>query len=323
MTTGPMRFGTTNDAGADLTVLRSSAPRETLQVTSSTRIGLLAESTATGGVGAFGLGKQLTDGGVGLWGAARQGVIGSSDEGIGVEGWSRGVFGVRGLTSRPGRAVVAVYGASTGQDAVGVLGEATSGTAAYGVWGKSTDGWAGYFNGRVAVNGTFVKAAGGFEIDHPLDPENRFLRHSFVESDEQLNVYSGTVVTDADGTAAVALPDYFEEANEDFRYQLTVIGDFARAVVREEVRDNRFTIATDRPEVKVSWQVSGVRRDRYARAYPFRAEEEKPAEERGTYLHPEAWGKPAEAGADFARERGLREAGQRFPEFRSDPGAAH
>jgi hypothetical protein len=311
MTTGPMKFGTTNDAGTDKTELRASAPREALAVTSTSSVAIIAEAPK---VGAFGIAPQDPNS-TGLWGHAGHGVIGGSEEGTGTEGWSHGVFGVRGLTDRNGRAVVAVAGVASGVDSVGVLGEANSGPAAYGVWGKATEGWAGYFNGRVAVNGNLTKASGGFEIDHPLDPENRYLRHSFVESDEQLNIYGGTVVTDGDGAAVIELPEYFEELNENFRYQLTVIGSFAQAIVSEEVRDNRFTIATDRPEVKVSWQVSGVRRDRFVRAHPFVAEEAKSEEERGTYLHPEAWGKPEEAGAGHARERALREAHESLPQF--------
>jgi hypothetical protein len=33
--------------------------------------------------------------------------------------------------------------------------------------------------------------------------------------------------------------------NRDFRYQLTVIGEFARAMVSEEIKDNEFVIRTD------------------------------------------------------------------------------
>ncbi|OEJ21622.1 hypothetical protein AS594_39540 [Streptomyces agglomeratus] len=126
-----------------------------------------------------------------------------------------------------------------------------------------------------------------------------------MEAPEQLNVYSGTVVTNGEGVAVVELPDYFEALNTDFRYQLTVVGGFAQVVVSEEVRENRFTIATDNPEVKVSWQVSGVRQDAYARAHPFVVEEEKLEGERGKYLHPEAWGKPKEAGTEYERQTAL------------------
>jgi hypothetical protein len=103
------------------------------------------------------------------------------------------------------------------------------------------------------------------------------------------------------------LPDYFEALNRDFRYQLSVIGRFAQAMVAEEVRDNQFTIKTDRPEVKVSWQVTGARKDALASMNPFLVEEDKPADEAGTYLHPEAHGKPETQGVDYTREKELKE----------------
>ena len=124
-------------------------------------------------------------------------------------------------------------------------------------------------------------------IDHPLDPKNKYLRHSFVESPEMMNVYNGNVTTDDNGDASIVLPEYFETLNADFRYQLTVIGQFAQAIVVQEIRHNHFTIKTDRPRVKVSWQVTGVRQDLWAGANRIAIEEEKGAGERGRYLHPE------------------------------------
>jgi hypothetical protein len=88
------------------------------------------------------------------------------------------------------------------------------------------------------------------------------------------------------------LPDYFEALNQDFRYQLTVIGTFAQAIVKDEIANNRFTIQTDKPNVKVSWQVTGIRHDAYAKAYPIPVEEDKSPSERGRYLFPELFGQP-------------------------------
>jgi hypothetical protein len=91
------------------------------------------------------------------------------------------------------------------------------------------------------------------------------------------------------------LPDYFEALNEDFRYQLTVMGQFAQAMVGQEIRSNQFTIKSDRPRVKISWQVTGVRRDRWAVANRIAVEEEKGAKDKGRYLHPDLWGQSGEA----------------------------
>lgn len=76
--------------------------------------------------------------------------------------------------------------------------------------------------------------------------------------------------------------------NHDFRYQLTVIGDFAQAVVSEKIDGNRFQIRTDKPNVEVSWQVTGIRHDKYAEANRIQVAVDKKAGERGKYVHPNA-----------------------------------
>jgi len=141
----------------------------------------------------------------------------------------------------------------------------------------------------VSIPGTLTKAAGSFRIDHPLDPKNKYLYHSFVESPDMMNVYNGNITTDASGNATVTLPRYFEALNKDFRYQLTVIGTFAQAIVVEEVSGNKFKIKTDKPNVKVSWQVTGIRNDPYAEKNRIVPEVEKPAGEKGKLQNPEAF----------------------------------
>ena len=81
------------------------------------------------------------------------------------------------------------------------------------------------------MTGTINKSATAFKIDHPLDPANKYLSHSVVESPDMMNIYNGNVVTDAEGVAVVELPDYFEALNHDPRYQLTVIGSFGDAQI--------------------------------------------------------------------------------------------
>jgi hypothetical protein len=111
-----------------------------------------------------------------------------------------------------------------------------------------------------------------------------------------MNMYNGNVSTDAEGNATVDLPSYFEALNRDFRYQLTPIGEFAQAIVAEEVKDNRFRIRTDKPNVRVSWQVTGIRQDAWANAHRIEVEVEKPEGQRGKYLSPEEYGQPKTAG---------------------------
>jgi len=116
-----------------------------------------------------------------------------------------------------------------------------------------------------------------------------------------LNIYSGNATTDELGLATVELPDWFEAENTDFRYQLTTIGRDAHAWVAEEVANHRFKIATNASGIKVSWQITGVRQDAYAKAHPLVAERDKPENERGFYVHPELYGQPAERQMEWAR----------------------
>ena len=153
-------------------------------------------------------------------------------------------------------------------------------------------GTAGIFIGTVEVLGTLFKDGGGFKIDHPLDPSNKYLFHSFVESPEMKNVYDGTTALDRKGEAIVKLPDWFEALNSDFRYQLTAIGGPAPNLhIAKEVRDNRFTIAGGLPGGKVAWQVTGIRKDAWAERNRITPEVTKRGKEKGRFLHPELHGK--------------------------------
>ena len=177
--------------------------------------------------------------------------------------------------------------------------------------------------GNVRITGNLSKGSGSFKIDHPLDPENKYLSHSFVESPDMMNIYNGTVRTDANGSATVTLPDWFEALNQDFRYQLTVIGTFAQAIVAEEIKGNRFVVKTSAPNVKVSWQVTGIRHDAYANKHRIAVEEQKAEKERGLYLHPDAFNQPPDPGVQVVRnapqiersnltsEQARRQSGQR------------
>jgi hypothetical protein len=148
---------------------------------------------------------------------------------------------------------------------------------------------------NVDVLGTLSKGGGSFKIDHPLDPANKYLYHSFVESPDMKNMYDGNITTDDAGLASVTLPNWFETLNRDFRYQLTVIGQFAQAIVASEISGNQFSIRTDKPNVKVSWQVTGTRQDAFANAHRIEVEVEKAPADRGHYLYPELVGAPATA----------------------------
>jgi hypothetical protein len=148
-------------------------------------------------------------------------------------------------------------------------------------------GGAMHVRGFLDAEGLSVIGPKLFKIDHPVDPENKYLSHSCVESPEMMNVYAGTAKTNADGFAEIQLPGYFTALNKDYRYQLTVIGQtFARAVIWKEIDDNGvFTIRSEEPDLRVSWQVTGVRNDRYARENPLQVEIEKEPGMKGKLLY--------------------------------------
>ncbi len=224
------------------------------------------------------------------------GVYGSGNT-AGVEGTSTGGIGVAGYNKNSSFAATTGGGNSYGvYGYANTIGGATVPNARYGVYGYATGAitlnYAGYFSGNVQVTGSIAKGSGTFKIDHPLDPENKYLYHSFIESPDMMNVYNGNIVTNAGGYATVTLPSYFEALNKDFRYQLTVIGTFAQAIVSEKVNGNKFVIQTNQPNVEVSWQVTGIRHDKYADAHRVVAEVEKEPELRGYYLHASEWDQP-------------------------------
>jgi hypothetical protein len=257
-------------------------------------IGVLGENprgTGTEGHGLIGvIGKGsvrgvsgVCDTGYGTTGVSTSGtgVAGSSDSGTGVLGQSN-QYGIRGLGGNIG-----VYAQNQTH---------TSNVAYLGTPGLAAD-----FYGSIWVHGVINKSAVGFAIDHPLDPANRYLHHGCVEAPEWKTVYDGTVTLDGNGEALVELPAWFGALNKDFRYQLTCLGRHAPVFVAQTIADNRFRIGGGAPGLEVSWQVTGVRHDAWAKANPLHPERDKPEAERGSFLHPSLYGEPEEKSVRHAR----------------------
>lgn len=238
--------------------------------------------------GVFGLASDATDENIGVIGIGLSGTINKGVEGN-ANGTGNGNFGsnagILGFASGHPDANISIYGGNPG------LG------------GAGTNNYSGFFDGNVIITGdlnvvgNIAKGGGTFKIDHPLDPENKYLVHSFIESPKMLNIYNGKVTTDANGFAVVKMAEYVEAANKDFLYQLTVMGTFAQAIVKEEIENNQFLIQTNEPNVAVCWEVTGVRADNYANANRVIPELEK--EKKGTYLHPELYDESEEKSEYF------------------------
>ncbi|MBV6457821.1 MAG: hypothetical protein HONBIEJF_00941 [Fimbriimonadaceae bacterium] len=205
--------------------------------------------------------------------------------------------------------IVGVYARTFAPAGFGLYGGAEGGNESYGVYGRDGggDGYGVYSSGDFVALGNK-----SFQIDHPLDPENRYLRHYCTESPTPQNTYSGMAVTGTDGKAWVVLPDYFDAINKNVKYQLTVVDDaetanFVQAKVGREVRGNRFLIMTSAPGTKVSWRIEADRNDLWVRKHGAPTEREKPKHLRGTYQRPELYGMPEERGEHHHR---LHAAGQ-------------
>jgi hypothetical protein len=291
-------FGQTDSSGAGARGVRGDLLSSTPGINSAGVVGFSASTTGNG-PGVFGTHTTVSGTAPGVLGrtsstdANAAGVYGTITSHADYSG------GVRGENLDATCCGFGVVGFHAGQG-IGIGGYAPNG---FGVFGWSPNNWAAYFDGAVEVvhdlhvNGTVFKGAGAFRIDNPLDPAHSYLQHSFVESPQMMNVYNGNVATNAKGFATVKLPRWFQALNKDFRYQLTVLGSsFAQAIVAKEIHDNQFTIRTNKPKVKVSWQVTGVRHDPYANAHRIQVVVPKEGSAQGKYLHPQLYGQPQSKG---------------------------
>ena len=238
-------------------------------------------------------------------------MVASSDTAV----WGRTTSGIAGIEGRnastTGRGVYGFASATTGVN-YGVMGETASGFA----------GWGVYSFGDVGASGTKL-----FRIDHPDDPENKYLLHYSTESPEVLNAYSGKVTLDSAGEAVVELPHYFAKINKDPRYTLTAVGApmpmlhvaeeideaalsaGAKAGPGETAAKCTFRIAGGAPGAKVSWRIEAVRNDPWVRTKGAAVEVEKQGVEKGTYQHPELYGQPKEKGMNYDATRERKEVG--------------
>jgi hypothetical protein len=206
-----------------------------------------------------------------------------------------------------------VYGVTADANSYGIQGENTSssGTGAgvygltatasgYGVVGENSgNNNAVHANGNLTASGTKP-----FMIDHPEDPENKYLKHFSIESDEVLNIYRGIEAFDANGKATVALPSYYNSINKNASYQLTPVGaSMPNLYIESEVTEGVFVIAGGIPGNKVSWQLTAERNDPYLKQNP----EERNVEldkglNRGKYFMPELYNQPKEKGIFYKKD---------------------
>lgn len=273
--------------GSAILAINDAKTAPTLNDGSPHGCGVLGVTTVPGSAGLFGANNSAQ--GVGVQGNGPEaGVSGFSTNGNGVVGFSRQGDAIQGNAGIGGNAIHGRGGTFAGLFEGGVR-----------IQGGSLEVLkSGDIGGEISAQ-NIVAHSKSFRIDHPLDPIRKYLIHATVESSEMLNLYSGVMVLDENGEAEVALPEWFEALNRDFRYQLTCLGSFAPVYVARKIADNRFKIAGGHPGLEVSWQVAGTRHDRWAREHPFAAVVEKPREEARTGDIHDYFAEPA-AAADGA-----------------------
>ncbi|NOY50973.1 MAG: hypothetical protein GXO88_10485 [Chlorobi bacterium] len=250
--------------------------------------------------------------GTGCIGVGNAGIYYLFDDGNGHQG-SGGAFtgkyvGVAAWASQANNSSIGVYGRYNGNgsyDGTGVYGIAITSNSnrGYGVYGEGNR-YGIYANGDMGASGSK-----SFAIDHPLDPENKILKHYSIESPEVLNMYRGNIILDQKGEAVVRLPDYFNEININFSYQLTAVGMAAPGIfVKNEINEKgEFKIAGGNAGQKISWTVFADRNDPYMKTNRDKEVDvlEKPDYEKGKYITPKLYGQPESKGIFFRAADGL------------------
>ncbi|HOZ31027.1 MAG TPA: hypothetical protein PLL66_08935, partial [Bacteroidales bacterium] len=265
-----------------------------------------------GAAGVYGSNLRTT-GGHGVYGMGVNGVVGQTNylDGFGVYGSNSATLGTGDGPGVYGVGRTGVYGQTTNGQYFGVYGENISTSMTDDNIGVAGWGWVGVFGQYDGTDGFGVFSDGelgssgikSFVIDHPLDPENKMLKHFCAESPEVLNIYRGNVVLNENGEAVVNLPNYFSEININFSYYLTPIGGAAPQLhVKEEVIGNSFVIGGGTENLKVSWVLYAERNDKYIQANPISKQTEVNKRRKGTYIHPKLFGQPESKGM-FYKEK--------------------
>jgi hypothetical protein len=253
----------------------------------------------------YGVYGRYHGGNSGRLGTYRSGVYGTSGDDYGVWGESSNGYGVYGWTSS-GDGVYGEY-VSTSHINYGILGTSSYGVyggsvSGHAVHGSSIGGHAGYFNGDVHITGTLT--GGKTVIDHPLDPENKLLRHNFVESPEHLLIYRGKAHLDGRGEAIVEMSDYFQALTkeDEASIHLTPVGRPFLIGAEWNSGFQSFTIY-GQADREVFWEVLADRDDPVIHQLARPVEEDKGPEnklcDRGELLYPTAYGYRESQGKDY------------------------
>ena len=188
----------------------------------------------------------------------------------------------------------------------------------YGDWGPGlyADGnqRAAVFDHSIQVYGGVYKTVCNFEIDHPLDPLGKLLRHTSVESPQPVVIYRGKAELDASGEAVVELPAYFVALTreDEATVMVTPIGRPFMTGYEWDVGFGSFRAYGDANR-SISWVVYADRDDPSLHRHHHLVEEEKGPEvgcPQGRLLDPEAYGYPETMRVGYEDRQSLRQRAQ-------------
>lgn len=133
-------------------------------------------------------------------------------------------------------------------------------------------------NCGVYIGGALSKASGSFKIDHPLKPKTHWLEHSFVESPDMLNLYTGNAQIKK-GKCKIKMPNWFIPLNgkndDDFTFQLTSLGQQNDLWVKEKMNEKGEVIFAGEKDGKFSYMITAIRHDKWAENHRVKVESKK------------------------------------------------
>jgi|SRR6516162_9903462 len=146
-----------------------------------------------------------------------------------------------------------------------------------------------------------------FKIDHPLDPAHKYLYDSFVESPDMMNIYKRRGYPpckrrSGDSNAGMVWRSEPRLPLPVYLPWRICCGLCRRGTCQQSIQDWR---RSRRPEGILAdhWHSSG----RLGQRPPDPVEEEKSAQERGYYIHPELYGAPEEKQIERPRQPQMME----------------
>ncbi len=123
--------------------------------------------------------------------------------------------------------------------------------------------------GGVNITGNLQKSSGTFKIDHPLDPDNKYLMHSFIEGPKcdliyrgDVNLINGQATVDLDLESKMT-PGTFDALNKDCKCWLQNDSGWDRVKGNVNQGILNITCENNNSTDTINWMVVGTRKDKH------------------------------------------------------------